>query len=255
MSILLLQRPHSKSKPKEHSSCLEQRLQSWSEGILLLEGRTLQNRFPKPRPSENSNAKLARAFSNLMFQGKTNAALQLLSQRGIGGVLHIHDPVNRSDPDSLSIFDTLKSKHPQAQPVSPDSVPLLSLDVPEIHPVIFDRIDASSICSAALRTKGAAGPSGIDAHCWRRLCTSFKSASEDLCNSLVQVARRLCTSFVDPKGLSALLACRLIALDKCPGVRPIGICETARRIISKAVLQVTRADLQDAAGSLQLCAG
>ena len=221
----------------------------------MLEGRTLQNRFPKPSPSENSNTKLARAFSNLMFQGKTNAALQLLSQRGIGGVLHIHDPVNRSDPDSLSIFDTLKSKHPQVQPASPDSVPLLSLDVPEIHPVIFDRIDASSIRSAALRTKGAAGPSGIDAHCWRRLCTSFKSASEDLCNSLAQVARRLCTSFVDPKGLSALLACRLIALDKCPGVRPIGICETARRIISKAVLQVTRADLQDAAGSLQLCAG
>ena len=116
MSILLLQRPHSKSKPKEHSSCLERRLQSWSEGdlnILLLEGRTLQNRFPKPHPSENSNAKLARAFSNLMFQGKTNAALQLLSQRGNGGILHIHDPVNRSDPDLLSVFDTLKSKHPR----------------------------------------------------------------------------------------------------------------------------------------------
>ena len=60
---------------------------------------------------------------------------------------------------------------------------------------------------------------------------------------------------MDTKGLSALLACRLIALDKCPGVRPIGICETARRIISKAVLQVTRANLQEAAGSLQLCAG
>ena len=88
-----------------------------------------------------------------------------------------------------------------------------------------------------------------------RLCTSFKAASEDLCHALAQVARRLCTSFVHPDGLSALLACRLIALDKCPGVRPIGICETARRIISKAVLQVTRADLQDATGSLQLCAG
>ena len=60
---------------------------------------------------------------------------------------------------------------------------------------------------------------------------------------------------MDPKGLHALLACRLIALDKGPGVRPIGICETARRIISKAVLSVTKADLQDAAGPLQVCAG
>ena len=60
---------------------------------------------------------------------------------------------------------------------------------------------------------------------------------------------------MDHKGLSAFLACRLIALDKCPGVRPIGICETARRIISKAVLYAIRGDIQDAAGSLQLCAG
>ena len=60
---------------------------------------------------------------------------------------------------------------------------------------------------------------------------------------------------MDPIGLSAFLACRLIALDKCPGVRPIGICECARRITSKAILSITRGDVQDATGSLQLCAG
>ena len=63
------------------------------------------------------------------------------------------------------------------------------------------------------------------------------------------------TSVIDPKGISPLLACRLIALDKCPGVRPIGVCETHRRIIAKAVLYITRSDLQDAAGPRQLCAG
>ena len=51
------------------------------------------------------------------------------------------------------------------------------------------------------------------------MCTSFKATSIDLCHSLAQVASRLCTSFVDPDSLSALHACRLIALDKCPGVR------------------------------------
>ena len=50
-------------------------------------------------------------------------------------------------------------------------------------------------------------------------------------------------------------ACRLIALNKNPGVRPIGICEVVRRIISKAILPITRGDIQDTAGSLQLCAG
>ena len=83
MSILLLQKPHSKSKTKDHSACLERRLQCWSNGDLtnlLLEGRTLQNRLPKSGPSANSNAKLTQTFSNLMFQGKTSAALQLLTQ-------------------------------------------------------------------------------------------------------------------------------------------------------------------------------
>ena len=45
-----------------------------------------------------------------------------------------------------------------------------------------------------------------------------------------------------------MLACGLVALDKNPGVRPIGVCEVARRIISKE-------DIQDAAGARQLCGG
>ena len=39
-------------------------------------------------------------------------------------------------------------------------------------------------------------------------------------------------------------------------MRPIGIGEAARRIIAaKAILHITREDIQQAAGSLQLCAG
>ena len=126
---------------------------------------------------------------------------------------------------------------------------------PAVHPVIFDSIQGATIHSAALRTSGAAGPSGIDARGWRRLCSSYKSASDDLCHSLALITRRLCTVFVDPEGLAPLMSCRLIALDKNPGVRPIGICEVVRRIIAKAILSVTSGDIQDAAGSLQLCAG
>ena len=54
------------------------------------------------------------------------------------------------------------------------------------------------------------------------------------------VARRLCATFGDPAGLSAFISCRLIALDKRPGVRPIGVGETVRRIIAKAVLSVIK---------------
>ena len=66
---------------------------------------------------------------------------------------------------------------------------------------------------------------------------------------------RLCLECVDPKGISAMVACRLIALNKCPGVRPIAVGETARRIIGKAIATAVSNDIQEAAGPLQVCAG
>ena len=113
----------------------------------------------------------------------------------------------------------------------------------------------TSYAQPPLHITGSAGPSGLDAHGWRRLCTSFKEASNDLCHNLAMVTRRICTSYVDPKAISPLLACRLIALDKNPGVRPIGIGDTARRIIAKAVLSVVKPDIQEASGCLQMCGG
>ena len=72
---------------------------------------------------------------------------------------------------------------------------------------------------------------------------------------IASVARRLSTTLVDPRGLSAVVACRLIALEKCPGVRPICIGETVRRIIGKAIATTITEDIQEAAGPLQVCAG
>ena len=59
---------------------------------------------------------------------------------------------------------------------------------------------------------------------------------------------------VDPQGLAPFTPCHLIALDKCPGIRPIGVGETSRRIIGKAILSALMPDIQESTGSLQLCA-
>ena len=140
------------------------------------------------------------------------------------------------------MFDELIKKHPApmlATPggiVAPDTPPPVSC-----HPAIFDCLDEHLIRRTALRIGGAAGPSGLDAHGWRRLCTSFHNASVDLCCSLALVARRIATSFLDPDALRPLLNGRLIALDKHPGVHPIRIGEVSCRLISKAFLQVIKA--------------
>uniref|UniRef100_A0A0G4HUJ5 Reverse transcriptase domain-containing protein n=1 Tax=Chromera velia CCMP2878 TaxID=1169474 RepID=A0A0G4HUJ5_9ALVE len=57
--------------------------------------------------------------------------------------------------------------------------------------------------------------------------------------------------------VKALLACRLVMLDKCPGVRLIGIREAIRRrgVLGKAVMKETREELQEVCGAHQLCSG
>ena len=108
---------------------------------------------------------------------------------------------------------------------------------------------------ASLQTFGTAGPSGMDVKGWRCLCTSFHFASTDLCEAVALFAHCLCTIHLSPKILSSFVSCRLIALDKCPGVCPIGMCEVVRRIVLKAALFVIHDDIQDATGSFQLCVG
>ena len=106
-----------------------------------------------------------------------------------------------------------------------------------------------------MQISGSAGPSGLDALAWRHLCTAFGDASNDFCVAISAFAHRISTSYVNSKYLSAYCACRLIPLDKRPGVRPIGVGEVLRRIIGKTVMRITGHDLQQVAGSSQLCAG
>ena len=199
----------------------------------------------------------ARNFRNLMIQGNVQAALRYLSRRTNGGVLKLDDMVSETTQSGETIQrsteDILKDKHPSATNPEPDC--LINGEFESVNNITFEGLDAEAIRNAALHTHGAAGPSGLDAYAWRRLCSSFKSASNNLCAALASVGRRIATTSVNPVGLSAFVACRLIPLNKCPGVRPIGVGEIPRRIIAKAILKIIGNDVEEAAGPLQLCAG
>ena len=131
----------------------------------------------------------------------------------------------------------------------------LTFRTPFIHsiPIIFDQLNWELILKAAMCNQGAPGLSGMDAYAWRRICSSFKSASHDLCHAMAAVARRICCSPIHPDDMSAFVTCYLIPLDKRPGICPIGIGETPTRIIAKAVLMLLQHDILDSAGPLQVC--
>ena len=87
-------------------------------------------------------------------------------------------------------------------------------------------------------------------------CKSFKQSSTRLCEAIARMTKTLCTQYVDPTTIEALIASRLIPLDKGEGaVRPIGVGEVIRRISAKCVMNFAKKDAVEASGSLQLCAG
>ena len=102
---------------------------------------------------------------------------------------------------------------------------------------------------------GSPGPNGADSTLWKRIFTEHRRVSDDLCNAVAALTKRLCTTYVDPDGTRNLRDCRLIALDKNPGVRPIGVCDVLRRLIGKVAVTVIKPFIRDVAGHRQLAAG
>ena len=255
MPALLLQNPHQRSNSKQHSALLERRLKLWSQGdmeSLLNEGRTIQQEVNKKRGKrERQNQDVARSFAKQMMEGKVKAAMRSIENDSSGGQLQLNATACPSNP--ATVREVLKEKHPQR--CQPNSSAIITAQATEPHPILYDKIDGHLIHSIALKMDGSAGPSGLDVAAWKRLCTSYKTASTDLCNALASATRRICTELVDPIVIMPLVACRLIALDKCPGVRPIGVGETMRRIMNKTIATVLRDEIQEAAGPLQVCAG
>ena len=128
---------------------------------------------------------------------------------------------------SKTVLEILKEKHPATAPLHVESIIMDTPPTPP-HPIQFESLTRQVIRRAALNTHGSAGPSGVDADTWRRMCTAFSDVSDQLCEAIAACARQLAAMYVDPTSLEAYVACRLVPLDKQPGVRPIGIGEVLR---------------------------
>ena len=241
---LMLQKANKRSKNKENVEHLKRRLKQWKEGsidALVREGSAIQSRLTKKKQKPQHHAQV---FTRLMLQGKVGAALRWISNNN-SGALNI----------TTEVLNQLKSKHPESMEARDNS--LLFGPIYKVEPIIYNNIDGRTIEKAARSMNGSAGPSGIDGEAWKRLLCSKSGGktSETLCDSIANIVRRLASEHVDPKPIEPLVNCRLIPLDKNPGIRPIGIGEVLRRIMGKAVSSFTKEDTMKSVGPLQLSVG
>lgn len=144
---LMLQKPHARSKTKEHISYLQRRLSLWENGDisnLIREGRALQRlltSFQPPKQATTDNSQIACRFSKMMMEGRIRAALNILSDNSDTGILCLDDIAD--DASGKTVRDVLEDKHPNPRPAHPDAL-LTDVGNDSFHPAIFDNIMGES---------------------------------------------------------------------------------------------------------------
>ena len=115
----------------------------WQNGgfhTIIEEVRTIQSRLYSNRGKAVTDS-LSKRFADLMFKGKVNPALRLLSNEGSKGILTLSE-------DTLNI---LKEKDPPAGYIH--SEVLLEGPIKKVNDAVFNNLDGDLIRKAAVRTK------------------------------------------------------------------------------------------------------
>jgi hypothetical protein len=125
-------------------------------------------------------------------------------------------------------------------------------DLPATVPVCVTQDDVEAISS---RLAGAAGPGGTDAVDLANWLLRFGRESEALREEMAAWTNWLANTSPPWADYRAMMANRLVALDKQPGTRPVGIGEVYRRLWAKCLLKAIGSQATAACGNFNLCAG
>ena len=135
------------------------------------------------------------------------------------------------------VLEVLRAKQPEARTPTAACLESYTGCPPDITPV---DITDDTVTAVAGRLLGGAGPRGTDSVSLQHWLLRFGAASAEL--------RLIVGDFVEWLGngrppwaaYRSLMSGRLIALDKQPGIRPVGVGETWRRLMAKCLLKVAR---------------
>eukprot|EP00978_Attheya_sp_CCMP212_P013894 scaffold35059_cov31-Attheya_sp.AAC.1 len=152
---------------------------------------------------------IARTYNRMVLQGKLRQAVRWITQRHKGGMLYLDDiDVKTGKP----VIDVLKSNHPEAR--APDH----SGHSGE------RRLKVVREC----RARG-------NRLCWivAFIATIRKDKCPTLREAVADFTRWMANEMPPWASYRAMIASRCVALDNCPGVRPVGIGEIWRRLQAK----------------------
>ena len=132
------------------------------------------------------------------MEGKVSAAMKFLDNEHSAGVLELN----------LETINTLKEKHPQSEPLSEQG--MLKGPIRSVPDYFFEPINEQEVLKAALKTKGSAGPSAMDADAFRRILCSknFSTCGKELREEIAILTKNLATKHIHPDILGPYLNSR-----------------------------------------------
>ena len=180
-----------------------------------------------------SHDELAKTYASMCEHQDLSKAVRYLTDREGGRVLspsEVIDPVN-----NLTTKDILLEKHPPLRDVKESSLKDYPT-VPDIPEVVISDTDVEKV---AKKLSGSAGLVNFDSSMMKNALLAHGGASGKLRSAIADLANWLANENVPWAAYRGLMMCREVALDKMPGVRPLGIGDILRRLIAKCVLRVT----------------
>ena len=228
------------------------RLDAWGAGKhAMLVGDTLRSceEYLTAARREETAEHRAQTYHSLVLRGKLRSAVRWINERETGGVLQ---PGDRCEKMGDWVLEVLRTKHPEARTPTAACLESYTGRPPELTPV---DITYDTVTAVGGRLLGGAGPGGTDSVSLQHWLLRFGAVSAEL--------RQIVGDFVEWLGngrppwaaYRALMSGRMIALDKQPGIRPVGVGETWRRLMAKCLLKVAGPEAKSACSTTQLVGG
>ena len=143
-------------------------------------------------------------------------------------------------------MEVLCTKHLDTCPPSASSLETYLDRPPELVPV---DITDDTVTEVAGRLSGEAGPGGTDSVILQHWLLHFGAAIEELRLEVADFTEWLGNRRPQWAAYQVMMSGRLVAPDKKPGVRPVGVGETWRHLMEKCVLRVTGQEAKDVCGT------
>jgi len=244
-----LQRVPHITRSRNVKTHLTQQLDAWDNqqcSMLVNETERHMKSFLTSRRSTTTPPQRRKIFNNLMLKGEVSKAVQHITTTEESALLNPSD-----DSDGYIVEHVLAAKHPDPTPVARKDLP----GYDELPPLVPITVTDDTVLAIARRLKGSCGLDGTHSHSLRSWLTQYHQASDHLRQSLASLTETMSNQLVPWPAIRALMSCRLIAIDKDPGVRPIGIGHIWRRAMAKCFLSITAPAATEACSIDQLCAG